>query len=524
VPSFKLKLFVYFLVLGVLPLAVATLAVTRVEERTAARANNARLAAEVRAALASYRRELEAAAAPARRLARSSTLADRLREHHVLFVDRNGSVLSRRPPRAATRPIAVMGPRGRIGTVVVAVPLDRIGRDAGLPPGDRLELTRSGRLVVRTPAAASDHTATSELLAALAAALLLAGLIAYFEGRAIVRTIGSLVGAANEIARGRLEQRVAVRGHDELATLGRAFNTMAGELETRLAELEDERARLRQVVSGFGAALAATHDVVGLVRVILETAVEATGAAGGTFVGTDTAVLDCGDREAHAERLELSVEGHGGHFGVLTLFGAGFDEESVATAGSIVSQAVVALENEQLHRIVAHQAMTDSLTGLANRRRCEEALRSELAHVRRFGGSLAVVLADLDEFKRLNDTYGHAAGDAVLRDFGDLLCATIRASDVAGRWGGEEFVLLLRETDLDGAWELAERLRNALAGRTIFAPNGERLAVTASFGVATYDVSDTEADVVAAADEALYAAKRGGRNRVSARATSLAAS
>src|SRR5207244_1834124 len=211
---------------------------------------------------------------------------------------------------------------------------------------------------------------------------------------------------------------------------------------------------------------------------------------------------------------ELSFEGHGWHFGVLTLFGAGFDEESVATARSIVSQAVVALENEQLHRIVAHRAMTDSLTGLANRRRGEEALRSELAHVRRFGGSLAVVLADLDEFKRLNDTYGHAAGDAVLRDFGDLLCATIRASDVAGRWGGEEFVLLLRETDLDGAWELAERLRNALAGRTIFAPNGERLAVTASFGVATYDVSDTEADVVAAADEALYAAKRGGRNRV----------
>src|SRR5438067_8224083 len=296
--------------MGVLPLAAATWAVTRVQTGTAARAADARLAAELRASLASYRREVEAASARALRLARSRTIARRLKRagRHTLFVDRSGAVLRRRPARAATRAIGVVGRSGRIGTVDAVVTLDaslleRIRHGAGLPAGERLAIVERGRLVAGDRAAARVHrtvrlpgtrsaslallapagtsdaairTTTRELLAALAAALLLAALIAYFEGRAIVRTIRSLVTAANAIAHGRLDQRVEVRGHDELATLGHAFNTMAHERET-------EQSRLRQVVSGFGAALAATHDVDELVRVIVETAVEATGASGGTF-------------------------------------------------------------------------------------------------------------------------------------------------------------------------------------------------------------------------------------------------
>jgi len=541
VPNFKLKLFVYFLAMGVLPLAAATWAVTRVQARTATRAANERLAAELRASLAAYRREIDAASAPALRLARSRTVARRLERagRHTLFVDRSGAVLRRRPAHTATQAIAVVGPNGRIGTVDAVVALDvslleRIRHGAGLPAGERLAIvdrgrlvagdraagrarravrlpgTRSASLALLAPEGASETAAratTRDLLAALAAALLLAALVAYFEGRAIVRTIRSLVTSADAIARGRLDQRVAVRGHDELASLGHAFNTMAHELEA-------EQSRVRQVVSGFGAALAATHDVDELVRVIVETAVEATGAAGATFVGSDALLLGVGEFDDDtAERLELPVEGKGGRFGVLTLVGAEFGEESVATARSLVSQAVVALENEKLHRIVAQQAMTDTLTGLANRRRCEEALHAELAHVRRFGGSLAVVIADLDDFKRLNDTRGHAAGDAVLREFADLLRGTLRASDVAARWGGEEFVLLLRETGLGGAGELAERIRSALAARAILGADGARLAVTASFGVAAYDGSDENFHVLAAADDALYAAKRNGKNR-----------
>jgi diguanylate cyclase (GGDEF)-like protein len=553
VPNFKLKLFLYFLLMGVLPLAAATWAVARVQAETETRATDARLSAELRAALASYRRDLGAASAPAVRLARSPRIAQRLEAAagHVLYVDRDGAVLARRPSPSAVRKITVVGRSLRIGTVAAVVPIDRqflerIRRAAGLPADEHVALLRHGRVVVAddpairgvpsdsrllaaralgTPSAALavltprpagrvTGQTTEQLLAALAVLLVLAGLIAYFEGRAIVRTIRSLVAATDEIACGRLEHRVEVQGHDELATLGRAFNTMAQELATRAEELESERIRVRQVVSGFGAALAATHDVDGLVRVIVETAVEATGASGGTFVGTDT-ILGYGDFEDDAaERLELPVEGGGTRFGILTLVGGPLDSDTLDTARSLVSQAVVALENERLHRIVARQAMTDSLTGLANRRRGEEALRAELAHVRRFGGSLAVVIADVDDFKRLNDTHGHAAGDAVLRELGDVLRASLRQSDLAARWGGEEFLLLLRETDLEGAHELAERIRSALETRTILTPNGARLTVTASFGVTAYETVDRDVDVVAAADDALYVAKRRGKNRV----------
>ena len=158
--------------------------------------------------------------------------------------------------------------------------------------------------------------------------------------------------------------------------------------------------------------------------------------------------------------------------------------------------------------------MTDGLTGLANRRQCDQALVAEIARVDRFGGSLGVVVADLDGFKSLNDTFGHAAGDCVLREFAEVLRGCLRASDLAGRWGGEEFLLLLHETDLDGAMLLAERARAALERRTILAPDGTPLRVTASFGVSELGPGADTAAALAAADAALYAAKRAGKNRV----------
>ena len=134
------------------------------------------------------------------------------------------------------------------------------------------------------------------------------------------------------------------------------------------------------------------------------------------------------------------------------------------TAVSLASHAVVALDNARLHRIVERQALVDGLTGLANRRQCEETLADELARVERFGGALAVVVADLDWFKDVNDRYGHPAGDAVLREFAALLQETVRDVDLAGRWGGEEFLLVLPGTDLAGGAQVAERIRVALAG------------------------------------------------------------
>jgi two-component system cell cycle response regulator len=184
------------------------------------------------------------------------------------------------------------------------------------------------------------------------------------------------------------------------------------------------------------------------------------------------------------------------------------------TAVSLASHAVVALDNARLHRIVERQALVDGLTGLANRRQCEDALAAELARVERFGGPLSVVVADLDWFKDVNDRYGHPAGDTVLREFAVLLRESLRDVDLAGRWGGEEFFLILPGTDLAGAARVAERIRLALAGRIVLSVDGTPIPVTASFGVATTPPATTASELFAAADAAMYEAKRAGKNRV----------
>ena len=165
-------------------------------------------------------------------------------------------------------------------------------------------------------------------------------------------------------------------------------------------------------------------------------------------------------------------------------------------------------------RRVATQASTDSLTGLANRRMFDEELALEWRRADRVGNSLALVLLDLDDFKLVNDAHGHQAGDAVLRAVGAILGRGVRQVDLAGRYGGEEFALILPETDLAGAQRLAERLRKELENAATEIPSGDTLTTTASFGVAVKDELRTAEELVAAADEALYAAKRAGKNRV----------
>jgi diguanylate cyclase (GGDEF)-like protein len=165
-------------------------------------------------------------------------------------------------------------------------------------------------------------------------------------------------------------------------------------------------------------------------------------------------------------------------------------------------------------RRVASQATTDSLTGLANRRTLDEELVLEWRRADRVGDSLAFVLLDLDDFKQVNDTHGHQAGDAVLRAVGEVLLGGVRQVDLAGRYGGEEFALILPETDLTGAIKLAERLRVALETTPVELAEGKTLQVTASFGVALKDELSSADELVAVADEALYAAKRAGKNRV----------
>jgi diguanylate cyclase (GGDEF)-like protein len=232
------------------------------------------------------------------------------------------------------------------------------------------------------------------------------------------------------------------------------------------------------------------------------------------LVGTSGSLVTAGYPDKGSQRLEVPLQAGPISFGSLLLFGDEFSDEDRMTAVSLASHAVVALDNARLHRIVERQALIDGLTGLANRRQCEETLDDELARIERFGGSLAVVVADLDWFKDINDRHGHPAGDAVLREFAVLLQDTVRDVDLAGRWGGEEFVLVLPGTDLIGGAQLAERIRSALAGQIVLAVDGTPIPLTASFGVAATPPARTASELFAAADAALYQAKRAGKNRV----------
>jgi diguanylate cyclase (GGDEF)-like protein len=189
-----------------------------------------------------------------------------------------------------------------------------------------------------------------------------------------------------------------------------------------------------------------------------------------------------------------------GSFGLLLLVGLLFGGPILRTLGDF--------------RRVASQATTDSLTGLANRWTFDEELALEWRRAERVGDPLALILLDIDDFKAINDGHGHQAGDDVLRKVGEVLAASVRQIDLAARYGGEEFAVVVPETDLDGALDLAERLRKALESEEIELQNGTRLSVTASFGAAVKGDLPGGEKLVAAADKALYEAKRAGKNRV----------
>jgi two-component system, cell cycle response regulator len=172
-------------------------------------------------------------------------------------------------------------------------------------------------------------------------------------------------------------------------------------------------------------------------------------------------------------------------------------------------QRIVTLQ-EQL-RI---EASEDKLTGLFNRGAISGILRRELSHAKREGTPLSVVLADLDNFKNVNDTHGHPVGDAVLREVSNILGTRLRPDDALGRYGGEEFLMVLPGCGIEGALEIAERMRGAVACEPIVTPVGP-LEITASFGVAATDDESVDVDaLVLEADKALYRAKRAGRDRV----------
>jgi diguanylate cyclase (GGDEF)-like protein len=275
----------------------------------------------------------------------------------------------------------------------------------------------------------------------------------------------------------------------------------------------DARAALALV----GDALAATHNPRALVPVILDVVTEATEARGARVLrdGEELGWVGEPGGGGNELRLDLSVEDEAALI-ELVLYPPpeGFAAETRQLAEWLVAQAGVALENARLHDLVQHQAITDDLTGLVNRRRFLAVLDTEVERAGQFKTGLAIVLIDLDDFKGVNDRFGHHSGDRVLAAFGSLLQEHIRDVDLAARLGGEEFALLLPEVEGRDAVLVAERLRRSLSGRPIASVEGNALSSTASFGVAQYRQGDTGEELLRLADDALYRAKGEGKNRV----------
>ena len=385
--------------------------------------------------------------------------------------------------------------------------------------------------------------------------LLLIGAGAALAVRSLTHTLRAFADGIRAVAAGRFDQRLPVRGSDEFSQFGEVFNDMSSQLEQRIDELDSERRRVQEFGQRFGAALAATHDVTSLLEIVVDSAVQLARAGGARLLvadeGTDVLVeqLRRGELGAAAGLLDAPVrygEGIEGRalqtrqavigdepvpllaaplvaeervLGLLTLVGdpdRPFGRDDAERVGSLVGQGAVAIENARLHRLIQKQAKTDPLTQLLNRREFEEQLTREVERAQRFGTPVGLVVLDLDDFKLINDRFGHLAGDGVLKAAAGAIRQCTREIDQPARWGGEEFAVILPHTGLDGAARLAERLRQAIAERQIPTPDGRSVRVTASFGVAALPGSGTtQVELTAAADDAVYRSKRAGKNRVS---------
>jgi two-component system cell cycle response regulator len=201
----------------------------------------------------------------------------------------------------------------------------------------------------------------------------------------------------------------------------------------------------------------------------------------------------------------------------LTRDDVAFAEAVIGAAVAVVQRAHVIETARADNARLEHLATTDPLTALLNRRALTDRLTTEMERALRYDGTVALLLIDLDHFKRVNDTHGHLVGDAVLRGVAELLVQAVRTSDLVGRYGGEEFLVVLPETDDEGAAAFAERVRERVAAHEFRGwDDGRALRMTASIGVATFPAARIESvvDLFARADAALYRAKADGRDRV----------
>jgi diguanylate cyclase (GGDEF)-like protein len=414
---------------------------------------------------------------------------------------------------------------------------------SALPGPGNLELTVLG------PVESGGFLSSSPLVAA--ALVLFFGVAVVFVTM-LLRMLGgqvkTMLDAAKGIGEGDFSRKVPVLGDDEMAGLASEFNKMSDRLSAQMQELRRQQVEVDRSVRRIGEAFASGLDRQALLEVVAETALGACEAEYGTIAlsGHDGAEAEAGTASESIQDLAVAAEvdavgendlvarDREGTYalanplrriseppvsiGVMTIARRGepFTAAERDVFLYLVGQVSSSIENIALHELVAEQAVTDELTGLSNNRRFRELISKEAIRAARFGHELSLIMLDLDDFKQVNDTYGHLQGDEVLRMVGRVLRLESRGIDEPARYGGEEFAVALPETGIDGALELAERMRARIEAEPVRRTGRSgSIKVTASAGVASMYVTEDGADeLIAAADAALYEAKRAGKNRV----------
>jgi diguanylate cyclase (GGDEF)-like protein len=375
---------------------------------------------------------------------------------------------------------AVVADGEEIGRVLIDVPAAAVASRTALAPGDRLVATRSGSLAAAPKTLELDGSSYRAL-----------------------STSGGPARLTVLAPQGPIDDAVAERRRRILLAVLATFASVVvlALLAARL--IRPARRPLRRTGDEPPAA-------------ILESAVAVTGAIGARLVadGEDLARLGSDNGTGPPLTIALSAGALSGGSLVLYPPPTGFDDESIQLAEWLAGRASIALQNAHLHRLTRQLASTDELTQLANRRQFDEALGAEVVRAERFRDQVAIVVADLDNFKTVNDRFGHDVGDLVLRAFAASIRANVRDVDLPARYGGEEFTVLLPSTDAEGGRQLAERLRVAAEEMVVDAGDAGEVRVTSSFGVASYPEELSAAALLRAADRALYQAKTAGKNQV----------
>ena len=366
--------------------------------------------------------------------------------------------------------------------------------------------------------------------------------------RSLQGYVREMLGAAQRIGEGDFSEKVPVSGRDEMAGLAGEFNRMSDRLSDQMDQLRRQRVEIENSVRRIGEAFASGLDRQSLLAILVDTAVASCDAdyglvalsghvgseaeaGGATEVLRDIALAAEQRALRDGEVAELDEDGAYAlaspmgrigpsetPVGAMTVARSGrpFNKGERDVFLYLVTQAAASVENVALHELVSEQAVTDDLTGLANKRAFREVMAKEAARAGRFEHDLSLMILDIDDFKQVNDTHGHLQGDEVLRTIGRILNAESRDIDEPARFGGEEFAVVLPETSAHGALEVAERVRAAIARTPVHLVDGAgELRVEASIGVATLPgLAANAEDLIAAADAALYEAKRTGKNRV----------